>query len=477
MKKDIRVVTTELEGDQVRLDVTVDKEDVEDYIDQAYRQVNKEYRIPGFRPGKAPRKVLDNAIGKNVIFAEATDFLLNASYPKAIEDSALDVLGDPDIQTDELVKHDLDYVYHVDLHVKPKCELTSYDPVEVELPPEAPTEDEIDEQIDVLRGYYYTLEDIKTKTRKIKKNDFVVVDLECTRDGERVDELCVEDRIYELGHARIPADLEEGILGMKLGEEKDVEFVPAEGQDKVTGHVTIKGVRKKVLPELDDDFAKKSGFDDLAAMRQAVTDTVTAQKKSAMDRLKEDRALEAVAKRLDGEPSDLQVSYIYNDLLKRFFESLQAEGTVFDTYLAEQGITVEKFEEDMKKQAREVAEQELALDAIVRHEQFACTKEDILNEFKNAGSNDPEEDYKKWEDAGRLNGLRATVMRAKAGRWVVENAKVVEEKPKKKKAPAKKKAASSKKSDTDKSDKKDADKQDADEAAETAGGAEQATEE
>jgi trigger factor len=430
LKKDIKVVATELEGDQVRLDVTVDKEDVEDFIDRAYRKVNKDYRIPGFRPGKAPRKVLDNAIGKNLIFAEATDFLLNETYPKAVESESLDVLGDPDIQTDELVKHDLDYVYHVDMHVKPKLELSSYDPVEVELPPEEPTDEEIDKQVDVLRGYYYKLEDIEDVDHQIDKDDFAVVDLTCTRDGEPVEELCVEDRIYELGHARIPADLEAGIIGMKVGEEKDVEFVPAEGQDPVNGHVTIKGVRTKVLPELDDEFAKKSGFDDVAALRKAVADTVAVQKKSAMGRLKEDRALEAIAERLQGEPSDLQVSYIYNDLLKRFFESLQAEGTVFDSYLAEQGITTEQFESDMKKQAREVATQELALDAIVRHEGFECSKDDIIKEFIQAGSKDPEKDYKAWENAGRLNGLRATVMRAKAGRWVEDNAKVVEEKPK-----------------------------------------------
>ncbi|MBQ1448854.1 MAG: trigger factor family protein, partial [Coriobacteriales bacterium] len=143
MKKDIKVDMTELENNQVMLDVTVDKEDVKGYVDFAYKVAAQQYRIPGFRPGKAPRKVLDNALGKRVIFAQATDALLNETYPMAVETQALVVLGDPNIQTDELVKLDYDYTYHVELNVKPKLELTSYDPVEVEMPPMEPTEKEV----------------------------------------------------------------------------------------------------------------------------------------------------------------------------------------------------------------------------------------------------------------------------------------------------------------------------------------------
>lgn len=445
LKKDIKVVATNLDENQVRLDVTVDKEDVADYVSTAYKMASKEYRIPGFRPGKAPRKVLDSAIGKQVIFAQATDALLNATYPKAVEEEALEVLGDPDIKTDELVKEGLDYIYHVELHIKPILELSSYDPVEVEMPDEVPTDDEINQQIDVLRGYYYTFEEVKG--RKVKKDDFVVVDLDCERDGKKVDEFCVTDRTYELGHARIPADLEKAIVGMSIGEEKDVEFKPADKEEAVQCKVTLKGIRKKNLPDFDDDFAEKSGFKTAQELKDAVIQTLTSKKKDAIGRLKEDRALDELATRLEGEPSELQKSYIYNDLLKQLFQSLQQEGTTLDAYLAEQDITPEQFEEDVHKQSADVAAHELALDAVVRHQELECSKQDILDEFKAAGADNPSEYYDKWEQAGKLNGLRATILRAKAGRWLVDTAKVVPEKEAKStsKKPAAKKTTAAEK--------------------------------
>jgi trigger factor len=419
LKKDIKVDMTELENNQVMLDVTVDKEDVKGYVDFAYKVAAQQYRIPGFRPGKAPRKVLDNALGKRVIFAQATDALLNETYPMAVETQALVVLGDPNIQTDELVKLDYDYTYHVELNVKPKLELTSYDPVEVEMPPMEPTEKEVMSQIDRLRGFYYTLEN--SRRRKVREEDFVVLDLDTVRDGEKVEDLCVEDRVYELGRSRIPAELEAGVVGMSIHDTKDIEYVPEEGADPVVSTVTVKGIRDKVLPEFDDEFAKKTGFENADAMYNAIYDTVAAQKKSDFPRRKEDLALNKLAERLQGEPSALQKSLIYNDLLKQIFNSLQEEGTTLDAYLAEQDVSVEQFEKDIHQQAEDVAKHELALDAIVRDQGIECSKEDVLNELKAAGYDDAEAAYKEWVDSGRMSALRATIMRAKAGRWLVES--------------------------------------------------------
>ena len=119
--------------------------------------------------------------------------------------------------------------------------------------------------------------------------------------------------------------------------------------------------------------------------------------------------------------SALQKSLIYNDLLKQIFNSLQEEGTTLDAYLAEQDVSVEQFEKDIHQQAEDVAKHELALDAIVRDQGIECSKEDVLNELKAAGYDDAEAAYKEWVDSGRMSALRATIMRAKAGRWLVES--------------------------------------------------------
>ncbi len=442
------------DDNKIELTVTLTEDAVKKHVDAAYRQAGKA-RIPGFRPGKAPRKVLENFYGgKEYFLAEATDSLVRESLPLAIDAEGHVPLDKPAVGDIDPVEEGKTYTFSLTYTVRPLFELTSYEPLQIELPSSEPTDEEIEEQIDVMLNYYVDMVDVTD--RAIKDEDVVDMDIEVTADGERVDAMSGDKIPYMLGSGVMPKSFDDKVIGAKIGDELDFdlklgddEAVPAFlDKDKAT-HAKLKvlGIQARVKPELTDEFAKeKLEFENADDFKMQIAETIRFRKTTDLAQLKDRVIAEELASRLDGEPTDILVTQTEQDIYRDFFNSLQQSGQTFDTFLSSANLTPETFREDVKKQATEMAAQALALDAIARHNNFEVTEEELRQEFELSGAEDPDDLYKQWQENGRLSEIKEGILRMKASKKVNEEAEVFEpgKKPEAKKTakkPATKKTA------------------------------------
>ncbi|NTU89754.1 MAG: trigger factor [Actinobacteria bacterium] len=447
MDKIVSTTVEKLEENSVKLSVTVSAEEVTRCINDEYKTASTKYRFNGFRPGKVPRNVIDNLIGKEVIFADATNNLIDKIYPMVLDIENLTVLDKPELLNTDLVHKDADYSFQLKVSVKPELELTSYEPVEIEMPAAEPTESEINEQVDMLRNYYFTYEDVEG--RPVQDGDTVAIKMESEKEGEKVDALTFDERNFELGKDYMPKEFDENLIGMNIGETKKFDITFDGDSAQTSCEVTINSIRTKLLPEVNDEFAQTCGFDDLATLTARVRESIAMQKGSTLPRIKEQECLDAIGKRLIGEAPEAMINISFGDLAQRFFNSLQQQGITFDVYLSQRGITADEFQGDLQAQAKDIANQNLALDAIARKLAFEVTEEDIDKEFNAPGIEDPAALRKEWEDDYRLGEVREAIARNKAIEWLLETAIVTEVDPSAAKAeevkaeekPAKKKAA------------------------------------
>lgn len=456
-----------LEDGRVKVVATVDAADIDARIKKTYKDFANKYNFPGFRKGKAPRPVIDNALGKEAVVATVTDDVINESYPLVIDQLRLYPLGQPQFDQADLVKGGAPYSFSFTVAVKPEIELDGYGPVAIDLPPAGATDKEVDEQIELLREHYQTMEDAPANT-KVKADSYVELALEATDDaGEPVASLTSDSRPYVLGSQLLPESFDEQLVGLKKGQEAEFTIdVPEDAPvllsavqgktDKLNFKVKVLAVKKEVLPELSDAWAKDTlGFDTLQEVRDQVKNSIDAQKQAMLPRLKEGRILEALAARATEDAPEGMVEEAESNLLQDFFRQLQAQGVSFDMYLNQAGLTPDQFKADVKQQAADVAKQDLALDAWAKHEGIEATDEDVVAEFAASGVENPAKAMEEWRAAGNLHFVRQGIVRTKAVTRLMDEAVVTEveetaeEAPSEEKKSSKPKAKKAKKADAD----------------------------
>ena len=478
-----------LEDNRTKVTVTVDAKDIDARIKKTYKDFANKYSFPGFRKGKAPRPIIDNALGKDAVRASVTDEVVNGSYPLAIDDCGLYPISKPQFEDTDLIEAGKPYEFAFTVTVKPELELSSYEPVEIELPAEGASDKDVDDQIEALREHYYTFEDASAAT-KVKEDSYIDLAMKATDDkGELIPSLVTESRPYSLGASLFPAEFDEQLVGLKKGQtatfsidmpaDPPIMLAALQGKtDKIDFEVEVKVVKKKILPEVTDEWAKDTlGFEDVADLRAKIAESVAQQKADMMPRLKENACLVALSERLVGEVPEGMQEEAEASLIQDFFQQLQAQGMTFDLYLMQQGLTPDQFKEDVKKQAEDMSKQDLALDAWARHFGMEATAEDVTAEFVKSGVEDPEALQAEWRQNGQLHMVRQGVLRTKAVLDLMEKAVVSELDPSKadEEKPAKKAKKASKKSDEAEekpakkaSSKKAAKKDEADEVEEAA---------
>ena len=410
--------------EKLTVKVTVPAAEVDAAIKQAYKDIANKYSFQGFRKGRAPRPVIDGIVGREAVLAQATNDLLGAAEPQLLEELDLVPVGRGDYNQDaDLPVEGQDYSYEVVFNVRPEAKLDSYDAPAINMPPNEATEAEVDHQIKQLLSYQAKFENTKEK-RAVKEGDTIGVDIKNIEGAAHMEG---EDRVLTLNGTQAPKELEEALIGMKPGEEKEVKWTHSHTHgDEVHSH--------------DYDINVK----------------VVAHKKNSLPTLKEDRVVEAVGKRLQLEevPEEYK-NEVFNEIAQEFLNGLQQQGMSLDMFLAARGIKTDDFISDLRVQAEERARQSLALDAVAAELKLEATEEDIRAEFERAGVPNVESAIEEWRKAGRLPAIRESIRRSKALDWLRDNATVTvvdeiaeaakeeqkaEKKPAKK-APAKKKAA------------------------------------
>lgn len=427
----ISMTTERPEAAKIVAKITVKNSDVDEVIKRTYNDIAHLYAFQGFRRGRAPRPVIDGIIGREAVLAQATEELLRELQPQVLDELDVVPVGKPvfdDGEEPAIVAEGDDYSVELTLDVPPICDLDSYDAPSIEMPSATATESEIDAQIQELLSYHVSYEDIE-EDRAVEADDIVMCDIE---NKEGAAQFAGKNRMLKLDDPSIPEQLKDAIIGMRIGDTKEVEWVRSHTHgDEVLEHtfvlsVTLNAIRKAVLPELTDDFTKKNfGFDTIDELREAVAEEINEDKDRMLPSLKEDRVVEAVGERLilDELPKSYE-DQVFNELANDFLAQLQRQGISLDAYLGARQIETNDFLNDLHEQARERARQSLALDAIARHLGLTATDEDVRGEFAKAGVADVAAGIEEFVNDGRISAVREGIRRTKAVAWLTENATV-----------------------------------------------------
>ena len=418
----------ELEDNKVKLSVEVDEQEFETALDATFRKIAREVRVPGFRPGKAPRKLLEARLGEGVARGEALRDAIPDYYAQAVREHDVDVIAAPEIEiTDGEDTGPISFDAVVE--VRPVVTVPGYDSLRVTLPRPEATDEEIDAQIDRMRSQYAELETVE---RPAAEGDIVTIDVHGSQGDEALEGLTAEDYSYEVGSAAIVPELDEALVGADAGDDLSFEADhPDPEEDGLHFEVTLKEVKERVLPEATDEWAAEaSEFETLAALRDDLSQRMTTVRKMQAQMNLRDRVGEAAADLVDLEVPEPLVAGEMRQRLEDFSMRLQAQGLNLDQWLASSGQDPNEFVEELRTTAARAAKFDLALRAVADAEQIEASEEDLEAEFGQVAQQldlTPEAVRLRFEEADQMSAIRGDIRRRKALDWLVESVEIVDE--------------------------------------------------
>lgn len=414
---------------RVKINFEVPFDELAENFERAYRKIAQQVRIPGFRPGKAPARVLESRIGRAPVLDEVVNEVIPAKYMEAVRAGEVRTLGQPEFDVTKLEdKFVLEFTAEVD--VRPDIEVPDLAGVEISVDDVDLTDTEVDEQLDELRARFGTLTGVE---RPAENGDFVSIDLSATVDGQDVEEASTTGLSYEIGSGQLVDDIDAAIIGAATGETKTftTQLVVGEhaGKDAdVT--VVVQTVKQRELPEADDEFAQlASEFDTIDELKGDLRTRLSRVKKMQQGVQARDKVLELLLERaevpipekvLEGEIENRKHDAIhqFDHDEAAFAEALQAEGK-----------TVEEFDADVREESEKAVRTQLLLDTIADNEKTSVNDgeltERIIYQAQGFGIS-PDEYVQRAQQSGQLSAIFADVRRGKALASVVRKAAIVD---------------------------------------------------
>ncbi|WP_296216176.1 trigger factor [uncultured Corynebacterium sp.] len=402
---------------RTKLTIEVPFEELKPEFDKAYATLAQQVNMPGFRKGKVPAKILEARLGRGVVLDQVINEMLPSRYSQAVEENDVKALGQPEIEIAELEdgKH---VTFTAEVDVRPEIEVPDFSDISVEVAPLKADDEAIDEELKNLQARFGTL---KPADRAVKKGDFVSIDLSATIDGETVDEATTEGLSHEVGNDSLIEGLDDALIGMKEGEESTFtsKLVAGEHADE-EAEVTVKvgSVKERELPELDDDFAQlASEFDTLDELKESLKGQVEQQLKNTQAGEIRDKVLAAALEKTEFELPEGVVKEQVNAQIQQIIQQFGGDEKVFESMLAAQDMSREKFEEDARSSAEDSVRTQLFLDAVADEEQPEVSQEELMDHIAftaNQYGMDPNQFIMQLQQAGQLGSLFADVRRGKA---------------------------------------------------------------
>jgi trigger factor len=424
----------ELDSNRVRLTVEVPADDVDHAFEHALDDLSRSVRLPGFRKGKAPKGLVMQRIGRDAVVEEALEHHLSGWYRRAVAVSGIDPIDRPTIDwSDQPVEGEV-FSFQAEVEVKPKPTIGSYKGLTGVRPPADVPREAIDSELERLR---LTVAELNPVERGAETGDFVVIDFAGSMDGTPFEGGSGSDYGIELGEGRLISDLESGLAGMKAGEQRDIAVTfpqdyPAEhlaGQ-AASFDVTMKDVKERLLPDLDDEFAKSvSEFDTLAELEADISGRFGEALQEESDRVFRSTVLDDLSHQLTSELPEALVRGRMSDMTRNLIETLAARGMEMSDYLRLTGITSEQIVAEMRPQAEDSVRKDLALEAVADAENIEVTDEMIesfIREQATQGGEDPDAMVERlMGDPATLTALRIDLRMQKALDIAVDNAKEI----------------------------------------------------
>ncbi len=418
-----------LEGNKVKLSVEVDEQEFESAVDAAFKKIAREVRIPGFRPGKAPRRVLESHIGAGAGRAQALNDALPDYYSEAVLANEVDVIAPPDIELVEGSESG-NVKFDAIVEVRPVISISGYKTLAVEIPSPSPSDEEIDAQLERFRNQYGDLEVVE---RAAEIGDYVTVDIEGSQNDEVLEGLVASAYLYEVGSAGIVPELDEQLAGVSAGDTRSFDAAHPNGEEEDPLHfeVTVTEVKAKVLPELNDEFAAQaSEFETMAAWRDDIVTRMTEVRKAQSQMIVREKIGEALAELVPDELPEPLIAAEMNERLQDMAMRLQAQGLSLDQWLQFSGTDTEQFLDELKTTADRSARVDLALRAIALAEAIEVLEEDLDLEFEAVAARvEQDSDVVRIQltEAGHIPALKVDIAKRKSLDWLTESVTITDD--------------------------------------------------
>ncbi|AEE96114.1 trigger factor [Mahella australiensis] len=418
----------QLENNVAKLRIEVDAAAFEEAIKKAYRKNVKKFRVPGFRVGKVPQHIVEQYYGESVFYEDAIDDVFPDAYSKAIEENDLTPVDLPQIDIVQIGKGK-DLILSADVTVKPEVTLGEYKGIQVKRPVYNVTDEDVEKELEDLRQKNARL--IAVEDRASQEGDTVTVDYTGYLDGQEFEGGKAEDQVIELGQGRFIPGFEEQLVGMRVGENKEFNIVFPEDYGnndlagkEVTFSVTMKEIKYKELPELDDEFAKDvSEFDTLEELRQSIRERLENEAAQQTQSALENAVIAKVTENSSVDIPDVMVERELDDVLQELDYNLQYNGLSLDIYLQITNTSKEALREQYKDVAHNRLKSRMVLEKIGQVENIEVSPEEVDEEIKKRAEqmNVDVEQYKQ-----RINPsfIEETLRMDKIISFLIENAVV-----------------------------------------------------
>ncbi|MEV0077583.1 trigger factor [Nocardia neocaledoniensis] len=419
----------QLSPTRVRINVEVPFEELKPDFDKAYKALAQQVRIPGFRPGKAPAKLIETRVGRGAVLEQVVNDALPARYAEAVQATEVKVIGQPEIEITKIEDGD-ELAFTAEVDVRPEIALPDYSGLEVTVDSFTVEDADIEQQLTSLRQRFGTLTGVE---RAVQDGDFVSIDLSATVDGEDVPEAATTGLSHEVGSGQLIEGLDEAVTGLKAGESAEFTSTLVAGEHagkEAVITVTVQSVKERELPEADDEFAQlASEFDTIDELKEDLKGRVERSKKVEQAGQIRDKVLDTLLETVEVPLPEAVVKAEVDAVLHDAVHGFDHDEAKLAEALEAQGSSREEFDKDTQEAAEKSVKTQLLLDAIAEAEGTQVGQQElterILFQAQRYGMS-PEQFIQQVQQAGQLGAVFADVRRGKALAGVVGQVKVTD---------------------------------------------------
>ena len=385
------VQVEKLEKSMAKLTIEASAEDFEAAIDKAYKKNKSKIAMPGFRKGKAPRKMIEKMYGAGIFYEDAANAIIPDAYADAAKESGLEIVAQPEIDVVQ-IESGKPFIFTATVAVKPEVTLGEYKGIEVEKKTAEVTDEDINAEIDRVRENNSRM--ITVDDRATQDGDTVIIDFDGYVDGEQFEGGKAEDYSLVLGSHTFIDNFEDQLVGKNIGDDVEVnvtfpdQYQAEELQGKpAVFKVKIKEIKVKELPEVDDEFAQDvSDFDTLAEYKEDLKKKLLESAEAVISREKEEAVITKIIENAQMDIPEPMVDTQTRQMMQEFAQRIQSQGLSLEQYMQFTGLTPQKMIEDLKPQALKRIQSRLVLEAVVAAENIEATEEEVQKEIENMAS-------------------------------------------------------------------------------------------
>jgi trigger factor len=426
----VKTDVEELSPTRVRLTVEVPFDELKSNLDHAYREVGQQVRIPGFRPGHVPRQVLDQRIGRGAVLEHALNDAVPDLYAKAVREAQVVALGQPDVEITKL-DDGTEIAFTAEVDVRPSFEIPDVDELRVVVDDADVSPDQVEEYLRALRERFASLRSVD---RPVQDGDYVSIDLAAQIDGQDVEDAQATGVSYEVGSGTILDGLDQALIGMAADETTTFSSELAGGEHEgsladVT--VTVRSVKVKDLPELDDDFAQSaSEFNTVGELRSNTRKQMEAMRRAGQAGQARDRAIEALLDQIDMPLPESVITHEIEHRHESLTEELDRAGLTMDDFLAGRDLTPADLDTEIADEVRRSVKARFILDKFADDEELGAEQDEIaqyVTQLAYQQGMSPDEFARQITNSGQLGAVISDLIRTKAADLIAHRVKVTDE--------------------------------------------------